>query len=193
MRPGRQASFAIRVPYTICLLRFCRLREIVSPNTHGEVNAFPKTIVPGHSRTPPTRTPTTQFHRPGPKSAGALAAQDVGGARQRRRDQHALPAVRREMPRLASKPTLPGCALPPYAKRRRSLPCGTACPAVRRGPARRTAAAAGRAVRLWSDPDHTVAARRTFPRIRFGIHALLPLHSCLGTRRLSSVGRASHS
>ena len=92
-----------------------------------------------------------------------------------------------------SKPTLPGCALPPYAKRRRSLPCGTACPAVRRGPARRTAAAAGRAVRLWSDPDHTVAARRTFPRIRFGIHALLPLHSCLGTRRLSSVGRASHS
>ena len=105
MRPGRQASFAIRVPYTICLLRFCRLREIVSPNTHGEVNAFPKTIVPGHSRTPPTRTPTTQFHRPGPKSAGALAAQDVGGARQRRRDQHALPAVRREMPRLARQQT----------------------------------------------------------------------------------------
>jgi hypothetical protein len=46
------------------------------------------------------------------------------------------------------------------------------------------------AARRPARPDHACSA------IRFGIHPTLPLHSCLGpraTRRLSSVGRASHS
>jgi hypothetical protein len=45
MQLGCQASFAIRVPYTICLLGFSVLREIVSPSKPGQVNAFPRTIV----------------------------------------------------------------------------------------------------------------------------------------------------
>lgn len=218
MRPGRQASFAIRVPYTSCLLRFCRLREIVSPNTRGEVNAFPRTILPRHSRTPPTHTPATQFRRPGPESASVLTAQDGARAtRQRRRDQHALPAVRREIPppHGTAKPTSRG--LPPYAKRRRSPACPAVRnvvgvtgrlvrahvrPVVRRASAARRGtvhsavrdgmpppygtvcatsyavacsrrpptagspygAAARRAVRLRSDPDHTVTPRRILPK-----------------------------
>jgi hypothetical protein len=53
---------------------------------------------------------------------------------------------------------------------------------------RRFPAAVPRVIRATAGP------RRTPPlRNRFGITHRLPLHSCLGTRRLSSVGRASHS
>jgi uncharacterized protein YbjT (DUF2867 family) len=47
------------------------------------------------------------------------------------------------------------------------------------------------------DPHHAhplaLGGQAPVPNIQFGNHPPFPLHSCLGTRRLSSVGRASHS
>ena len=142
---------------------FLVLREIVSPSTCEEVNAFPGPIVPvafpwrydAQISTPvPARQPST------PQPAARTSCSPTGPIRP--------PAgASRRFPRTDSV----GRRLGPVELQQ----------LVDRGPPPRV---------IPSTPGAPPYHPR---RNRFGILPLLPLHSCRSTRRLSSVGRASHS